>query len=157
MLLKVPRHRLAFSALVVFLAGISSLLAQEQTISCDALPTAVRAAFEKTFAKATINGCAKDVAKGKTTYEIISMEGETGRHVRFYADGRIMEVEEPIAFGNVPEPVKKAVHKSYPDGEITLVEKVTRDAQVLYEFRLKDRNRSVQVLFNAHGKKVKLK
>ena len=68
-----------------------------------------------------------------------------------------MEVEEPIAISSVPEPAKQAVSKKYPQGQITLVEKVTRDDQVLYEFRVKQGKRSVQITFNSNGKEVKLK
>jgi hypothetical protein len=135
----------------------SSLMAVEQKIACDALPAAVRSSFEKAFAKATINGCIKDVEKKTTTYEITSTEGETTRNVRFHADGRVMEVEEPVAIGNVPEPAKQAVSKKYPKGEITLVEKVTRDQQVLYEFRVKQGKRTLQIGFDANGKEVKSK
>jgi hypothetical protein len=132
-------------------------MAREQKIACDALPPTVRATFEKTFAKATLKDCVKEVEKGKTSYEIISTEGETSRHIRFHADGRIMEVEEPVAIDSVPEPARQAVSKKYPKGEITLVEKVTRDEQVQYEFRVKQGKRTVQVAFDANGKEVKLK
>jgi Putative beta-lactamase-inhibitor-like, PepSY-like len=145
------------SASALILVCSSGVLAQEQKISCDALPPAVRAAFEKAFAKATIADCVKDVENRKTTYEINSTEGETRRHVRFYADGRVVEVEEPIGIGSVPEPAKQAVSKKYPKGEITLVEKVTRDEQVLYEFRVKQGKRTVQIGFDANGKQVKSK
>ena len=121
------------------------------------MPPAVRASFENAFAKATINDCAKDVEKGQTSYEITSTEGDTRRHVRFYTDGKVMEVEETIAISSVPEPAKLAVSKKYPNGEITLVEKVTRDEQVLYEFRVKQGKRSFQIAFDANGKEVKLK
>jgi hypothetical protein len=141
----------------MMLAGNLSALAKEQKISCDALPEPVRAAFAKTFAKATMNDCAKDVEKGQTSYEITSTEGEIHRDVRFYADGRVMEIEEPIPIGSVPEPAKQAAHKRYPNDEITRVEKVTRDGQELYEFRVKHRKKSVQIVFDANGKEVKLK
>jgi hypothetical protein len=68
-----------------------------------------------------------------------------------------MEIEETIAIGSVPEPASQAAHKMYPNDEVTRVEKVTRDDQVLYEFRIKHRNRTVQIAFDADGKEVKLK
>ena len=95
--MKLSRYGLAPCALAFFLAGTSSPSAKEQKISCDAVPAPVRAAFEKAFSKATINECAKDVERRKTTYEIVSTEGEINRHVRFHPDGKVMEVEEPIA------------------------------------------------------------
>ena len=149
--------RLPLIAVVVFLPATVGLFAEEQKISCGSLPSEVRAAFNKSFSRASINGCAKDVEKGKTTYEIMSMEGEARRNVRFHADGKLMEVEELIALSDVPEPAKQAVNKKYPGGEITLVEKGTRDTGVLYEFRLKHRSRLVEVYFDADGKEVTTK
>jgi hypothetical protein len=84
----ISRSEIAVKSLIcasaMILAGASSLTAREQKVSCDAIPAAVRAAFEKAYAKATINDCAKDVEKGRTTYEISSTEGETRRDIRFY-------------------------------------------------------------------------
>jgi hypothetical protein len=155
--MRLSRYGLAPCALVFFLVGTSSLSAKEQKVSCDAVPAPVRAAFEKAFSKATINECVKDVERRKTTYEIVSTEGEINRHVRFHPDGKVMEVEEPIAIANVPEPAKRAVQKKYPKGDVTLVEKVTRGEQVVYEFRVKNRKKIRQILLDADGKKVKLK
>jgi hypothetical protein len=153
--MKLPHHRLASSALVVFLAGAASVLAQEQKISCDRVPAAVRAAFEKAYPKAAIKSCAEEVEKGKTAYEIMSTEGETGRDLLFYADGTVIVVEETIAFGKLPDPVQQAVHQRYPDGVITLSEKVMREGTVLYEIRIRHRAKLVEIVFDPSGNEVK--
>ena len=118
---------------------------------------AVHAAFAKSYSKATIKGCAKEVEEGETVYEIGSMEGETGRDVLFHADGMVIVVEETIAVGNVPDPVQQAVHKMYPDGAITLAEKIMRDATVLYEFRVKDHDTLEEIVFDNSGTEVEHK
>jgi len=155
--MKFPRYSPACSALVVFLVGASSVSAQEQEISCDDVPRAVRAAFEKAYPKATINTCAQEVEAGKIVYEIASKEGETGRDVLFEADGGLILVEETVALGNVPDPVQQALHKEYPDGVIMLAEKIMRGATVLYEFRVKDRDSLEEVVFDGSGKEVEHK
>src|SRR3954452_19450712 len=132
------QYRLACGAFMIFLVGASSVSAQEQEISCDEVPRAVHAAFAKAYPKATIKACAKEVEEGETVYEIASMERGTGRDVLFHADGIVIFVEETIAVGDVPNPVQQAVNNMYPDGAITLAEKIMRDATVLYEFRVKD-------------------
>ena len=104
-------------------------------IPCDTVPAPVRAAFEKGFAKATINGCSKEVDKGKTIYEFESTEGETRRDVLFNANGSFIGVDETIAVGAAPEPVQQAVRREFPDGEITISKKLVRGATVQYEFR----------------------
>ena len=118
--MKFPHSRIACRAIVVFLVGATSLSAQEQEISCDDVPRAVRAAFAKAYSQAAIKACAKEVEEGKTVYEIASMEGGTGRDVLFHADGTVIVVEETVAVGNVPDRLQQAVHKMYPDGAILL-------------------------------------
>jgi hypothetical protein len=149
------RHTLATSGILAILASATTALAEEQEISCNAVPAAVRAAFEKAFPKATIKECAKEVERGKTAYEISSTEGETRRDVLFYADGRLIVIEEAIPIESTPDPVQRAVRKMYPGGEITLAEKITRDGAVLYEFRVKLRGKHVEVVFDASGNEVK--
>src|SRR5262245_26910546 len=135
--MKRHRHKLATSCVLAILASATGALSEEQEISCDAVPRPVRAAFEKAFPKATIKECAKEVEKGKTAYEISSIEGGTRRDVLFYADGRLIVVEEVIPVESAPDPVQQAVRKMYPGSEIRLAEKITRDGAVLYEFQVK--------------------
>jgi len=130
-------------------------VAEEQKISCDQVPSVVRSAFAKTFPKAAINECATELEKGKTAYEISSREGEIGRDVLFYPDGTLIVVEETIALGDAPDPVQQAVRKAVPGGEVELAEKVTRDASVLYEFRLKNQGKQVEVVLDPNGNMVK--
>ena len=153
--MKLYRHKLATSCILAVLASVTSALAEEQEISCDAVPRAVRAAFEKAFPKATIKECAKEVEKGKTAYEISSTEGGTRRDVLFHADGRLIVVEEAIPIASAPDPVQQAVRKMYPGGEIRLAEKITRDGAVLYEFRVKHRGKLEEVVFDPSGNEVK--
>ena len=148
------RHRLA-TGLLAILASTASVLAEEQAISCDAVPKPVRAAFEKAFPKASITECAKEVEKGKTAYEISSTEGGTRRDVLFHADGSLIVIEEAIPIESTPDPVQQAVRKMYPGGEITVAEKITRDGAVLYEFQVKHRGKQVEIVFDPSGNEVK--
>jgi hypothetical protein len=153
--MKIHRHKLATSGILAILAGATSALAQEQEISCDAVPAAVRAAFEKKFPKANIRECAREVEKGQTAYEISSTEGETRRDALFHADGTLIVIEEAIAIESVPDPVQQAVRKRYPGGKITLAEKVTRDGAVLYEFKVRHLGKRVEIVFDPSGNEVK--
>jgi hypothetical protein len=155
--MRFPRCSPACGALAAFLVGASSVSAQEQEIPCDGVPDAVRAAFEKAYPKATVNACAQEVEAGETVYEIASKEGGTGRDVLFRADGGLILVEETVALGDVPDPVRQALHDGYPDGEVTLAEKIMRDAAVLYEFRVKGRGGLEEIVFDGSGKEVEHK
>jgi hypothetical protein len=153
--MKPYRHMLITSGLLAIVASATSALAQEQEIACNAVPAAVRAAFEKAFPKANIKECAKEVEKGKTAYEISSIEGGTRRDVLFYGDGRLIVVEEAIPIESTPDPVQQAVRKMFPGGEIRLAEKITRDGAVLFEFRVRHRGKIVETVFDPNGNEVK--
>jgi hypothetical protein len=150
------RHKLACSALLLLLAGAGSASTQEQNISCEDVPAAARAAFEKAYPKATVRGCAQEVEDGKTAYEIASTEGETGRDVLFYADGTLIVVEETIALGEVPRPVQEALHKGYSDEDVKLTEKIMRDGTVLYEFQVERQGKPVEIAFDPNGNPVEI-
>jgi hypothetical protein len=74
--------------------------------------------------------------------------------VLFRADGGLILVEETVALGDVPDPVQQALRDGYPNGEVTLAEKIMRDAMVLYEFRVKDRDSLEEIVFDGGGKEV---
>jgi Putative beta-lactamase-inhibitor-like, PepSY-like len=156
---RLHRRRLAPGALafLLLLAGAASVSAQdqEQEISCKAVPAAVRAAFEKSYPKASIKACAKEVEQDKTAYEIASMDGKIGRDVLYFADGTLIVVEETTTLNQLPEPVQQAVRKKYPRDPITLVEKIMRDDTVSYEFQIKHRGKTVETVFDAGGNEVK--
>jgi hypothetical protein len=153
--MKLHRHKQAASALLAILAGATSALAREQKISCTAVPAAVRTAFEKAFPKAEIRHCSREVEKGKTVYEIASVEGETRRDVSFHADGTVIVVEETIAFGSVPEPVRRVLNDRYPGGEIMRAEKIIRDGTVMYEFGIKHGGKHMEIVLDPGGNEVK--
>jgi hypothetical protein len=53
-----------------------------------------------------------------------------------------------------PTPVRQALRNGYPDGVVTLAEKIMRDATVLYEFRVEDRGGLEEIVFDGSGKEV---
>ncbi len=135
-------------------ASAQEASAQEQVIKCENLPAEVRTSFEKAYPKATIKACAKELKNGQTAYEIMSTQGNIRRDVLFYEDGKLIVVEEAIAFGELPEPVQQAVSKRFPGGAIELAEKLMRDATVTYEIHLKHGGKCVQLEFDPSGKEV---
>jgi Putative beta-lactamase-inhibitor-like, PepSY-like len=154
--MKLLRHSVTLGILVSF-TGAAGASAQEQEISCEAVPAAVRAAFERAYPKAIIRACAAEPEKSKTAFEITSMEGKTGRDVLFYPDGRLIVIKETIAFSNIPEAVRKAVHKKYPRAPITLSERIMRANATHYEFRVKQNGEPEQVVFDSRGNEVQLR
>jgi Putative beta-lactamase-inhibitor-like, PepSY-like len=151
-----PKFFLLFyvGTLLLWGACTASASAQEQTIKCDKVPAAVRTAFQTAYPKATIRDCAKEVEKDKVAYEISSIENKTSRDILYYEDGTLIVVEEVIPSGDLPEPVRLAISRKYPKRAITLAERLTRDAAVTYEIRLKNRGKTVELVYDPGGKEV---
>ena len=140
--------------------GASTLLgdaaAQEQTIECDDVPTAVRTAFQNEYPKATTQGCAKEIENGKTAYEISSIEGKTRRDILYYENGTLIVVEEAIEAADLPKPVRQTLGEVLKDHKIELVEKLRRDDTVTYEIKSKHAGVALEVVFDGNGKVLKI-
>jgi len=141
-------------ALLVWGAGTTFAFAQEQTIKCDKVPAAVHAAFQTAYPKATNRDCSKEIEKGKVAYEISSIEDKTHRDILYYEDGTVIVVEEAIPSGDLPEPVRHTIGKKFPKGTITLAERLTRDSAVTYEIRVKNRGKTVELVYDPDGKEM---
>jgi len=135
--------------------GVEDAL-QEQIVSCDDLPDAVRTAFKGAHPQATIRECAKEVEAGKTAYEISSTEGKTRRDILFREDGAIVVVEEAITLADLPKPVQQLVSDALADHEIELVEKLMRDDTVSYEIQSKHAGVSLEIVVDSTGKVLKI-
>jgi hypothetical protein len=138
------------------LLKIENAAAQEQTIGCDDVPSAVRTAFQKEYPKATIQGCAKEVENDKTAYEISSIEGKTRRDILYYEDGTLIVVEEAIEAADLPKPVQQTLGEVLEGHKIELVEKLRRDDIVTYEIKSKHADVALEIVFDGNGKVLKI-
>jgi len=143
-------------ALLVWGAGVTFALAQEQAIKCEQVPAAVTTAFKTAYPKATIRDCSKEIEKGKVAYEISSIEDKTHRDILYHEDGTVIVVEEAIQAGDLPDPVKLVISKKYPKGAITLAERLTHEpgSSISYEIRLKHRGKTLELVYDPDGKEV---
>jgi hypothetical protein len=128
----------------------------EKAITKKDVPPPVLAAFAKAYPKATVKGYAKEMEKGKTAYEVESMEGKTHRDVLFATDGQLLIVEESMDMKDVPAAVQQALEKKYPKAKVDLAEKVTEGNNVGYEFKLiTAAGKKAEAKFDAKGKEEK--
>jgi Putative beta-lactamase-inhibitor-like, PepSY-like len=137
------------------LLGLSMLAvaarADEEKISIEEVPAAVKKAVEKKFPEAKIRGAAKEVEDGKTTYEVeLTVEGRAV-DVALNAKGKILEIEKEIPADKLPGAVKKKLAAKYPGARIEKAEEITKgeDGPVRYEVLIK-----AEVVFTAKGKVV---
>ncbi len=136
----------------ILLLAPAGARAQETRLSRKEIPSAVLAAFEKAYPKATIKHAMKESKDGRTTIEIESLDGTTGRDLQYMADGMVMEIEETIPMSEIPAPVIAAVKGKHPKGKIVKAEKVTRGAVVTYDIEIRNGKRKVSLDLDASGK-----
>ncbi len=125
---------------------------KEKKITKKEVPPAVLSAFQKSYPKATIKGIAEERKDGKIYYEIESLDGKTSRDLLYQADGSVAEIEEGMAFADLPEAIKTTVNSKYPKAKITEVEKVLKGTDVSYGVALKSAKGKVELSLDASGK-----
>ncbi len=146
------RFGMCGTALLGLLVAAVPLRADEEKISAEKLPAAVKKAVQKKFPEAKVRGAAKEVEDGKTTYEVeLTVEGRAV-DVAMNAEGKILEIEKEIPVAKLPAAVKKRLEAKYPGARIEKAEEITKgeDGPVRYEVVLK-----AEVVFTAKGKVVK--
>jgi hypothetical protein len=141
------------SFLTVFF-GAAHVLAEDRKISCDAVPAFLRHAFADRFPTATPLSCVKDVEQHKTrAYDINAQDGPIKRKVSLSPEGTLLTIEETIRLADVPDSVKHAIKLRYPDGVITIAEKVTYPVYA-FELFVRDQGKLLQVAVDPGGTKV---
>ncbi|MEJ2617840.1 MAG: PepSY-like domain-containing protein [Ignavibacteriaceae bacterium] len=142
-------------AFVLFTAG--SLSAQEKKIDKKELPAAVLNTFQNSYPDAAIKGTSIEKEKGKTYYEIESIEGTQRKDFLYTKEGKVAEIEETLALNNIPSFVKSSVMKKIPNCEINKAEKVTRDKYVTYELVVEHGMHKNEVVLDSKGNIQKVK
>lgn len=148
------KHAVVSLSLAIFLLACSSI-AGEKKITRKQVPAAVLSAFGKSYPSATVKGYAKEVEKGKTYYEIESMDGKISRDVLYSADGTVAEVEESMMADELPAAVRSTVMKEYPKATISKAEKTIRGSEITYEIHIMVGKVSHEVVVDPSGKLVK--
>jgi len=154
---------LILTAIVVLLLGVSGVsFAKEGKEAKEAkkfdkkdLPTAVTAAFQKAYPKATIKGADKEMKDSTLYYEIESVDGKTERSFLYLPDGTVFETEEGIEASMLPASVKATISTDYPQGKIKRAEKITRGSTTEFEIKVVAGKEKTEVVLDSAGKVIK--
>jgi hypothetical protein len=145
----------------LFVMGIVSVLglavvmmparADEEKVSVDKLPAAVKKALKRKFPKAEIEKATKEVEDGNTVYEVELEIKDRSVDVSLKADGTILEIEREVPADELPEAVRKKLAARYPKAKIEKAEEITKgeDGPVRYEVAI-----TTEVVLTANGKIV---
>jgi hypothetical protein len=147
------RKRLATCGAALSGLLVTGLLlhAQEEKLSVNDLPSAVRKAVRKKFPEAKYRGAAKEVEGRTTTYEVMLTVDGRAVDMALKADGTILEIEKEVAVDRLPKAVRKGLAARYPGAKVQKAEELIKgeDGEPLYEIVIQ-----TEVVFTAKGKAV---
>lgn len=128
--------------------GISTV-----TLAQDNVPQQVKSKFESSYAQAT------DVEwKQKDDGYWVKFEmNNTEHYVAYDANGNVKKHGQEIPVSELPQAVRDAINKQYPNREIEEAGTVEKDGKTMYKAKLEGEPEDLKVIFNADGSVVKEK
>jgi hypothetical protein len=142
------------AALVLSLTSVG-LSQVEKKLTSKQLPAAVQASFQKSYPTARIKGASSEVEKGKTLYEVESVDGKINRDLLYEKDGTCVEIEETIPLNALPDEVAKALKKEAGKGKVHKAEKLTKGETIQYEFLIGSGKGKREIVMDPKGKIVR--
>ena len=134
------------SALTVAIC-IGIARASEKPVSFGDLPSAVKKTVQRESQGATIKGYSKEVAHGRTAYEVEMLFDGKSRDILIDPVGKVIEVEQQVAHDAVPAAAMAEIEKGAGRGSILKIEEVKSDSEIAYE---------AQVLINGKHREVRV-
>lgn len=145
-----------FCVCIASFAWFSSASAAEKTIQMKDLPPALQKAVQDQANGATIKGISKETEKGKTTYEVETMVGARHRDFTVDTKGALVEVEDETTLDAIPAAAKAGIEKKVGAGTLTMVEKITKGSDTLYEAAYTTKaGKKMEAVFKPDGTETK--
>jgi hypothetical protein len=130
--------------------------ANAQKITKKEVPSAVISAFENDYPNAKIKNFSKEERTGNTVYEIESVDGKTRRNIIYSTDGVTLDIEERIAPAKLPDSVKQAIDREYPESKVKSADRFIKVFQAIeYEVVIKQGKKTLEVVFDEKGNVLK--
>lgn len=115
-------------------------------------PLAVMDAFQKAYPSAKLKSVKPEKRKGKTVYELESLNGGHTLDVLFAAGGEIIEAEEGLSIAEIPAVVLASIKKRHPKAEVLSAEKLTAAAGTKFEIVIREAGQKREVVLDATGR-----
>lgn len=134
--MKLHKRVVAPLILMAFLPAVGAR-GQEKPLKKADLPLAVQATVDAQSKGATIRGFSSEVEGGALHYGVELTVGGHSRDLSIAPDGRVLEIEEEVAWGVLPARVRAGLEKKAGAGKITKVESITKQGKlVAYEAQI---------------------
>ena len=142
-------------AVLIALATLSVVQAQEKKLKREQLPPAVEKTVATESQGATIKGFATEVEKGKRLYEVeLAVDGRS-KDISMDRYGKVVEVEQEVAMDSLPATVQDGLKKAAGAGTIVKVESLTKAGKlVAYEAAVKTGAKHSEVQVGPNGEKL---
>ena len=143
------------AATTVGLTGLLAMnaLASEKALKKSDLPAAVQKTADEQSKGAVIRGYSREVEGGALQYEVAMTVAGHAREVSIAPDGRILEIEEEIAWDALPASVSQGLEKAAGGGKVTKVESLTKQSKlVAYEAQVVKGSKRSEVQVGPEGK-----
>ncbi len=148
-------HKLLIAPLVIGLAALSTVHAQEKKIKREELPPAVEKTVAEESKDATIRGFSTEMEKGKRLYEVELMANGHSKDISMDEQGNIAEVEEEVSMDSLPAAVREGLMKMAGTGTIGKVESLSKKGNlVAYEAVVKTGTKRREIQVGPDGNKL---
>ena len=108
--------------------------AAEKQLTKSDLPPAVQKSADEQSKGAVIRGYSSEVDGGALQYEVATVVAGHSREVIIAPDGRVLEIEEEVAWSALPAAVRQGLEKKAGGSKVTKVESLTKQGKlVAYE------------------------
>jgi hypothetical protein len=129
--------------------------AADKKIAKDKLPAAVQKTVDEQSKGATVVGFSTEQVASKTLYEASLNVNGHSKDVVIDADGKIVEIEEEVAFDSLPKDVQAALTKAAGAGKLGKVESLRKNGKlVAYEAKVEKAGKKSEVQVGPKGEKL---
>jgi hypothetical protein len=140
---------------LVLLASSPAIYAQEKKITRKDLPAAVEKTLGEHSDGATVRGFSTEVEGGKKIYEVQMTVNGHGRDLSIDSQGRLLEIEDEVAFASLPPDVQAGLKKAAGTATLGKVEALTKDSKVVaYECVVTSGGKRHEIQVGPDGKKL---
>jgi len=126
--------KISFAFVGLVLGFVPCTRGQEKHIKKSDLPPAVQKTTAQQSVGATVRGYTQEMENGRLEYEIEMTVNGRSKDVSIDPTGNVLETEEGVTLGELPQPVRAALQKKAGAAKIEKIESITKQGKlVAYE------------------------
>ena len=143
-----------FTASALLVCAPAAPAKTAESVACDTLPAAVRAAASKEKSKpGTASSCEKILDNGRTLFEVkITTPDGKMREIVYQPGGKVEEWEEETDLAAIPAAARAAIQQARGLGVLRKVDVIRRGSLTLYEGEYRDGTAKHKLIVDANGR-----